>query len=193
MSPDPEKPSSSLTGEAAKARSDGISELFHVENGRLRKWLRRKTPRDAADEIADQAFTNLLAKDARTITSLRAFLYRTAHNLMVNYLRDRQRHRDKLVLLKPEESQSAPPPESSLMDEDRRKLLNETLDGLPARCRMALQLRLDGLSDIEIVARLAERGVTVKVHTVRRDLKYGYEICRQALEASEEPKQERGK
>jgi RNA polymerase sigma factor (sigma-70 family) len=192
MSPDAEKPSSPLTGEAAKARADGVSELFLVESGRLRRWLRRKTPRDAADEIADQAFTNLLATDTRTITNLRAFLYRIAHNLMVNYHRDKQRRRDKLVLLKPEESQTAPPLESSLMDEDRRKLLKKALDGLPPRCRMVLQLRLfEDLSDTEIVARLAERGLTVKEHTVRRYLVRGYEICRQALEASEEPKQER--
>jgi RNA polymerase sigma factor (sigma-70 family) len=194
MSPDAEKPDPSRAGEATKAHEERVAELFRRDNKKLRKWLCRKAPAEVADEILAQAFTKVLETESGSISHLRAYLYRTASNLRANYYRDKEAHRGKLVLLQLEEPQTALSPESSLSAQQRDEVLNKAIDGLPARCRAALQLYLwESLSIREIVAYFAARGVRVTDRTVQRDIHRGYETCRRALKASEEPRQERSK
>jgi RNA polymerase sigma-70 factor (ECF subfamily) len=192
MSPDAKKPVSPLTGEAAKAHAERMTDLFRGQNKKLRTWLRQKASPGVADDIADEAFRKVSETDSRSIGNLTGYLYETARHLRANYYRDREKHRSKLKLLQLEmKSQSSPSPEMSLIEKEPMELLNKTIGELPARCRMAFELHLEGQSNRQIIEYFASRGIRIKAWTVRRDINRGYETCRQALEASEEPKQER--
>lgn len=176
--------------EANEAHAERTKELFISEYGRLHARLCRKAPREVAEDIVAQAFANTLST-AHSVANLRAYVRATAANLLVNYYRDREVHRAKLVRLIPEETQTCLSLEAAAMEEERQKLLTDVIDRLPPRRRMAFQLQFsEGLSCSKIVARFAERGFEITERTVRRDISVGYETCRQALEAFEGKRRE---
>jgi RNA polymerase sigma factor (sigma-70 family) len=184
-------PSSEETNEAHAER---VEELYILEYDRLRARLCRKAPREVAEDIVAQSFANALSTAPHSVANLRAYVRATAENLLVNYYRDQKAHRDNLVRLIPEETQTCHSLEASAMEEERQRLLTDVIDRLPPRRRMAFQLQFsEGLSISEIVARFAERGFKFTERTVRRDITVGYESCRQALEAFEGKRQERRK
>lgn len=120
---------------------------------------------DHAEEAADatsRTFTKALAgidafrpDPARAASSFRAWLFRIAHNTVVD-LQRRKRPQDQID--RHEDDESSPlqlvhpgqtPEEHALMNEDIRRV-RETLEALPERQRRIVELRLADLSGQEI-------------------------------------------
>jgi RNA polymerase sigma factor (sigma-70 family) len=194
MSPDPKKPVSPSSGEAAKAHEDRMTDLFRSENNNVRKLLRRKASAEVTEELLAEAFAKVWATDTSSISCLRAYLIQTARNLLADHYRKKEEDGRKLGWLEHEmTSQSTPSLEKSLLAQELKDLFDKAIDGLPARCRATFRMHLEDLPNRQIVAYFASKGIRIRAWTVRRDINCGYETCRQALEASEETKQERSK
>lgn len=139
---------------------DGDEEAFRI----LFKKYRGKIMRYAsfiigdpslAEDVAQDVFVNLFVsrKRYRPLSSFRAYIYKIAHNLCINFLKSR-RYKEKLHF--PLESMNR----SELSDsedysfhEKREKIgvLREELRNLPDRQRSAIELAiLEGLSYEEI-------------------------------------------
>jgi RNA polymerase sigma factor (sigma-70 family) len=97
----------------------------------------------------------------------KAFLFATARNLMINYIRDESvvpieavADLDALAI-----AVDAPGPDRSVMARDTLRRLQLALNRLPRRCREAVLLRkVDGLSICEIALRMGIAEKTVKCH-----------------------------
>lgn len=100
----------------------------------------------------------------------RAFLYRTATNLALDYLR-RQKLRNHLDLSEiPDGSQPIAlySPEDEVFDIQRFEIFMEALDSLPPRCRQVFILhRLHHLSYADIACRLGISQSAVEKHIIR--------------------------
>jgi RNA polymerase sigma factor (sigma-70 family) len=109
----------------------------------------------------------------------RAFVFRTARNLLINRVR-----REHIVPIEAVADMDAfgmamdvPGPERNLAARDELRRLQTALDRLPPRCREAIVLgRIDGLSGHEIAARM---GVTPGV--VSRHLAHGLYVLADIL------------
>lgn len=102
------------------------------------------------------------------IESPRAFLYRTALNLVIDeHRRNSLRRTEPLDVLDQEEEFFTPSPHRSLAQGRRLQMLQRALDELPALCRDAFLLRkLEGLSHDEIAQRLSISQSLVEKHIV---------------------------
>jgi RNA polymerase sigma factor (sigma-70 family) len=194
MSADTPKPVVLSSAEAAEAHEALMTDLFRSENNNVQNLLRRKASAEVAEEVAAAAFAKMWAIDTSSISCPRAYLFRTARNLLADHYKNRGDERGKLAWVEHEmSSQRTPSSEDSLLAEQRDELFDKAIGGLPPRCRTTFELHLDGLPNREIVAHFASKGITIRGWTVRRDINRGYETCRQALEASEETKREESK
>lgn len=122
---------------------------------------------DAAEDIVQETFVRLWTRRKRWAPggSLRAYLYRTAHNLMlgqVRHLRVQQRTEpDVRSSLEP----PGPSPLEEAADEELRAALRAAVDALPPRRREALVLvRFQGLSLEEAAAHMHLSRQTVANH-----------------------------
>ncbi|GLK88964.1 RNA polymerase sigma factor [Pseudomonas turukhanskensis] len=102
------------------------------------------------------------------IESPRAFLYRTALNLVIDeHRRNALRRTENLDVLDQQEQFFSPSPHRSLAHEQRLQLLQRALDELSPVCRDAFLLRkLEGLSHDEIAERLSISQSLVEKHIV---------------------------
>ena len=148
--------------------------------------------RAEAEEIAAQAFAQILQlKDLSSISTLRAFLYKTARNITFNRHKHLAMQERNAPLLEAEYSENSPSPEPGLMGLQRTELLHHTLEKLPPRCREFIQLRFwQHLTYPQIVERLRSRGIEINEKTVRRDIIKGVEECGIAILAAECPTKE---
>lgn len=192
MPPDAENPDSLPNPRTSPQHLERIAETFDREHPKLLRWLLGKAPREDAEDILGEAFTQVQARPPQSVSRLAAYVRATVENLLANYYRDKAAHRRKLVSLEPEKSGTAVSPEPALIEQQLKDLIGRTVERMEPLYRFALQLRLyEDLSTQEIVARFAERGIQLTERTVQRYLEQGYEICRLALMTSEKPKQER--
>lgn len=125
--------------------------------------------RQAAADVAHDAYLRVMERASQErIDSPRAFLYRTALNLVIDeHRRNAVRRSEPLEVLDEEERYHAPSPHSSLAQGQRLDLLQRALDELPALCREAFLLRrLEGLSHGEIATRLGIAQPLVEKHIV---------------------------
>lgn len=165
-----------------------VGALFEQYHTKLVKALLPQTrSREEAQDIAAQAFSQLLALDQPgKVSFLRAYLYRTAGNILTSQWRARAiRRRDEAVVgYEPVQSDGRPEPQWSEIE--RVQLLRSSVDRLPARCHNVLVLRIwYELTYEEIVERLAKSGVSVTTRTVERDFAFALEFCRREIEAAE--------
>ena len=188
MAADIEKIAAATRTEGDEAHAERVTEVFRHHRESLFAWLRRKAPKNDAEEIVDRAFTNVLemGKSLCSVSNLVAYVRKSATHQLINYYRDRSARRKKLVLLIPEGSETGDSLESIVLKEELQGALMRVVRELPPRCRMAFQLRVwEGMSCKEIAARLAEQGLSVTERTVLRDISFAYEACQRALEAWE--------
>jgi RNA polymerase sigma factor (sigma-70 family) len=191
MAPDTEKPDPLPDAPASPEHLERVAETFDREYPRLLRWLLQKAPREDAKEILSEAFTQLVEQRDTAVSWMLAYVRKIVNNLLKNYYRDKAARRSKLVLLELEDSERVPSPESALIEQQRRDRLKHVIAHQEPRLRLALQLRNEGRSHKEIAAYFAAEGIPITERTVQRYLKQVYEICRQELETSEEPKKER--
>ena len=113
--------------------------------------------RQVAEDVVHDAYLRVLERSSDTpIEQPRAFLYRTALNLVIDdHRRNALRQVESLDVLDNEERYFTPSPHGTLDHGQRLEMLQRALAELPAACRDSFLLRkLEGLSHLEIAERL---------------------------------------
>ena len=123
----------------------------------------------AAEDVVHDAYVRVLERTSdEPIEQPRAFLYRTALNLVIDgHRRSALRQSEPLEVLDSEELFFSPSPQL-LMDQNQRlQQIQQALSELPAACRESFLLRkLEGLSHVEIAERLGVSRSVVEKHIV---------------------------
>ncbi|MBF8747189.1 sigma-70 family RNA polymerase sigma factor [Pseudomonas putida] len=125
--------------------------------------------RQAAEDVAHDAYLRVLERtDSQQIEHPRAFLYRTALNLVVDRHRRHQvRQAESLDVLDLDEQWHGPALTLDMQRDQRLALMQKALDELSGACRDCFLLRkLDGLSHQQIADRLGISRSLVEKHIV---------------------------
>ena len=125
--------------------------------------------RQVAEDAVHDAYVRVLERASDTpIEQPRAFLYRTALNLVIDgHRRNVARAAEPLEVLDSEERFHSPSPQNSLAQAQRMELLQRALAELPPLCRESFLLRkLEGMSHPEIAEHLGISRSLVEKHIV---------------------------
>ncbi|CAH0248885.1 putative RNA polymerase sigma factor FecI [Pseudomonas carnis] len=125
--------------------------------------------RQVAEDVVHDAYVRVLERASDTpIEQPRAFLYRTALNLVIDgHRRNALRQSEPLEVLDNEERFAACSPHASHHQGQRLEMLERALAELPAACRDSFLLRkLEGLSHLQIAERLNISRSLVEKHIV---------------------------
>ncbi|WLH66699.1 sigma-70 family RNA polymerase sigma factor [Pseudomonas sp. FP2309] len=125
--------------------------------------------RQVAEDVVHDAYVRVLERSsAAPIEQPRAFLYRTALNLVIDgHRRNALRQHEPLEALDSEERFSQSTPHASHDQSQRLALLERALAELPAACRDSFKLRkLEGLTHLQIAGRLNISRALVEKHIV---------------------------
>lgn len=125
--------------------------------------------RQAAEDVAHDAYLRVLERtDAQRIEHPRAFLYRTALNLVVDRHRRHQvRQAEPLEVLDTDERWHGPGLSQRMQLDQRLELMQRALGELSGPCRDSFLLRkLEGLSHQQIAERLGISRSLVEKHIV---------------------------
>ncbi|MDF3201281.1 sigma-70 family RNA polymerase sigma factor [Pseudomonas sp. 1912-s] len=152
---------------AASTRSGVMLENYYRE---LVCFLNAKLGnRQVAEDVVHDAYVRVLGRASEVpIEQPRAFLYRTALNLVIDsHRRNALRQDEPLEVLDSEERFSLYSPHHSLDHGQRLEMLERALAELPALCRDSFLLRkIDGLSHLQIAERLSISRALVEKHIV---------------------------
>ncbi|MDQ8023668.1 MAG: sigma-70 family RNA polymerase sigma factor [Moraxellaceae bacterium] len=147
-------------------------ERYHREL--LNFLFRQVGDRDTAADLAQESYARVLGVQSagQAVLDMRALLYRTARNLVIDQHRRAgvRRHEDLDAI--PEVEHPAAPqhlqPEESLASRQIIRAYVETIEALPLRCREAFVLRIfDELSHAQIASRMGISVSMVEKHVVR--------------------------
>jgi RNA polymerase sigma factor (sigma-70 family) len=151
------EPKPSIAAKASDGEPVTIEHLFREHNDSLVRFIAAKVgSRQIARDIAQQAYVQLLQLDKpETISYLRAFLFKTAANLVVDRFRKSGRARAFELLTNAELPVFELSPERQLAGEQALSLFQEAVADLPAKCRLAFVLhRVHGLEIPAIAAHM---------------------------------------
>jgi RNA polymerase sigma-70 factor (ECF subfamily) len=157
-------------------RHESLSNLFQQCEPELRGFLSRRLGPHAADDVAQEAYVRLLQYPCLdAVRNLRAFLFKTASNLMVDWVRQDQARAKNIQADVDLEILSTATPDPEAVADGTLQLgrFQEALAELPVLCRHAFLLnRIDGLTHAEIAKRL---GISKK--TVERYILKAFDHC----------------
>jgi RNA polymerase sigma factor (sigma-70 family) len=149
-----------------------LPELYGRYRAEIIAFVRRRFgagPPDPED-VAQQAFTNFAAlKSHEGVANPRAFLYRTAHNIVINE-RKRQHLARRLFDATPQpqeicEARDDFNPEVVLIGREQYRLIEQVIRDMPQKRRLILLLnRFEGLSYAEIARRMRLSESVVRKH-----------------------------
>ncbi|MGF6097889.1 sigma-70 family RNA polymerase sigma factor [Pseudomonas sp. 18175] len=125
--------------------------------------------RQVAEDVVHDAYVRILERSSDVpIDQPRAFLYRTALNLVIDgHRRNALRQSEPLEVLDTEERFSPSSPHASHDQVQRMEMLERALAELPAACRDSFLLRkLEGLTHLQIAERLSISRALVEKHIV---------------------------
>jgi len=125
--------------------------------------------REIVEDVVHDAYVRVLERSHDTpIEQPRAFLYRTAMNLVIDdHRRNAVRQNESLEVLDTDERFFSPSPQTELDHDLRLHMLQRALTELPPLCRDSFMLRkLEGLSHPEIAERLNISRSLVEKHIV---------------------------
>ncbi len=152
-----------------------INQLFVVHRREVQAYLAKKLrDTDTAADLTQETFLRfteqLQDNPATVITHERSYLYRTAHNLAIDHVRQQKREKlDKVedeVLL--DIVDEAPTPEQVANGLDELEVVQRTMAELPERTRQIFILvRIEGLSYREVATRLDISDSSVQKHLAK--------------------------
>jgi RNA polymerase sigma-70 factor (ECF subfamily) len=135
---------------------------------------RQVNDRHTAADLAQESYARVLAvqRDGREILDVRALLYRTARNLLVDQHRRAQvRQHDDIDTLAEAHQPAAPGhlrPDEALASGQVVRAYVQAIEQLPPRCREAFVMSVfDGLGQAEIARRMGISVSMVEKHIVR--------------------------
>lgn len=146
--------------------------LFLKHARTLQALLTRKVrdPQLAADLVQESFLRMAEQPRGERIDNSQAYLYRTAHNLLVDHIRQQQRRRtdsqphEAMVHIEDER----PALDEQLDAQQRRQLLRSAIAELPARTQQIFELnRIHGLTHAEVARRLAISDSSVQKHLAK--------------------------
>jgi RNA polymerase sigma-70 factor (ECF subfamily) len=157
--------------------------LFRNHGKDLRHFLRRRLAcSDAAADLAQEAFLRLMrSADAPNALDARAYLFRTAANLAIDYQRNRRHHvtGEGADAALADIADPHPSPEKLALSREEWQVLLRAIADLPPRGRQVFLLHKEaGLSHAAISQRLGISRNTVVVHMMR-----ALAHCRRAIAA----------
>jgi len=149
-----------------------VLERYHRE---LLNFLwRQVNDRDTAADLAQESFVRVLAAQhaGQAVLDMRALLYRTARNLVIDqHRRNEVRRHDDLDALPEDQHPSAPQhlqPEDALAAQQVIRAYVATIEALPERCRKAFVLHVfDDFSHAQIAQQMGISVSMVEKHIVR--------------------------
>jgi len=124
------------------------------------------------EDVAQEVFTSFAAlEEPDKIDNPRAFLYRSAHNLVISYHRKfatRRRYMMEQKKINPTQDRDDIHPERIIMTRERLSLLERVMWDMPVKRRQMLILnRFDGLTYAEISRQSGLSQSAVKKHVVK--------------------------
>ncbi len=125
--------------------------------------------RQVAEDVVHDAYLRVLERSSETpIEQPRAFLYRTALNLVIDdHRRNALRQAESLEVLDSEERYFTPSPHNTFDQGQRLEMLQRALAELSPLCRESFLLRkIEGLSHPEIAQHLGISKALVEKHIV---------------------------
>lgn len=157
----------------ARVADTDLRGLFSKHARTLQGLLTRKVrdPQLAAD-LVQESFLRLAEQQGKSevIDNSQAYLYRTAHNLLVDHIRQQQRRRTDT---QPHEAlahieDERPSLDDALDAEQRLRLLRAAMAELPARTQQIFQLnRIQGLTHSEVARQLDISDSSVQKHLAK--------------------------
>lgn len=150
--------------------TDDFAAFYRAEQVRLFHYFRRKVGRDDASDLVQEAFTRMFRSGAYGyIENPRAYLTRTAHNLLIE--RARTWHRKQCMLCPLDEARDAavlPEQELGLEAAPLRQAFRKALLKMPRRTRrIFLMSRLRRQTYVAIAEELRLSPKTVEHHVAR--------------------------
>ncbi len=165
-------------------------ERYHREL--LNFLFRQVNDRDTAADLAQESCARVLAVQhgSRPVLDVRALLYRTARNLVVDrHRRNSVRRHEDLHALPEAEHPLAPrhqQPEEAMASRQVAQAYLDTIEALPPRCREAFMLHaFDELSHAEIAQRMGISVSMVEKHVVRGMV--ACKLCERQLRDADAP------
>jgi RNA polymerase sigma-70 factor (ECF subfamily) len=166
-------PAASMTGPPAIG---GLTRLYDEHRAEILRYLRARTGNAAeADDVLQELWLKLQSSDSGPVANGRAYLFRMAHNLMLDRLREQRRRRIRDSSWSMERSAGATgdgdlidpdgSTEEELMANEQLSRLTAAIGELPEGARRAFCLhKIDGLSHGEVAARLGISRSGVEKH-----------------------------
>jgi RNA polymerase sigma factor (sigma-70 family) len=176
---------------AVRPDDEVLDELYRRHWEELCRYVKRtfgEGPPEPADVVQQAFLTYTSRPKSGGIDSPRAYLYRTAHNIVVDERRKLVGHALVLERLFPvfEEKSDDFTPERVLLGEERLAVLRAAICALPEARRVSFLLnRLQGLSCAEIARRTGYSDSAVKKHVAQ-----AMDALEAALEGAEHGREE---
>jgi RNA polymerase sigma-70 factor (ECF subfamily) len=122
--------------------SSDVERLFREHNATLLRFITAKIScEQEAREIAQEAYVHLLRlNQPETVSYLRAYLFKTAANLVVDRLRQRGRRRNTTSVADLDFAPFELTPERQVSANQALSLINAAVGQLPPKCRQAFLL-----------------------------------------------------
>ena len=163
-----------------KAHSARIERLFREHNDSLIRFVfARLHSESEAHEIVQEAYVRLLKLDEPDAVSyLRAFMYRTAANLVQDRLKQRQRRNELRQLLVFEAPEPRPEVDLAVDADEALAIIRRAIREMPPKCQTAFLLHR--VHDVP-VAEVAQR-MSLSVRMVRLYIARALAHCRERLD-----------
>lgn len=162
------------------AHSARIERLFREHNDSLVRFVFARLQSEAeAHEIVQEAYVRLLKLDEPDAVSyLRAFMYRTAANLVQDRLKQRQRRSELRQLLVFDAPEPRPDTDLAVDADEALAIIREAIDEMPPKCRMAFLLHK--VREMPVAAVAERMGLSVRM--VRLYVARALAHCRERLD-----------
>lgn len=151
--------------------SDALKSLFLAYRREIQVYLTSKLrDSETAADLTQETFLRYAEQTGVQVLNDRSYLYRTARNLAIDHIRERQRRQTDPT---PAEAmadiiEERPPPDQEVSDRERLDRLRQAMLELPERTRQVFVLnRIEGLTYAEVAERLDISDSSVQKHLSR--------------------------